>query len=143
MHIHTLEHLWAMMQKQGSKRKRASWPVPWNVLSDNNLIFFMFIRFPTPAIQCARRFFHSYLKETKKKINNQFLINLILWQCVILSSYGTKPPWYELAMGRTCGETKPPGTYEPSWYELSLGRNLHEPSIPRVGIECSSAAQLY
>ena len=25
-----------------------------------------------PAIQCARRFFHSYLKETKK-INNQFL----------------------------------------------------------------------
>ena len=26
-----------------------------------------------PAIQCARRFFHSYLKETKK-INNQFLI---------------------------------------------------------------------
>ena len=27
----------------------------------------------TPAIQCARQFFHSYLKETKKKINNQFL----------------------------------------------------------------------
>ena len=27
-----------------------------------------------PAIQCARRFFHSYLKKTKK-INNQFLID--------------------------------------------------------------------
>ena len=27
-----------------------------------------------PAIQCERRFFHSYLKETKK-INNQFLNN--------------------------------------------------------------------
>ena len=27
----------------------------------------------TPAIQCARRVFHSYLNERVKKINNQFL----------------------------------------------------------------------
>ena len=31
----------------------------------------------SPAIQCARRFFYSYLKETKK-INNQFLTEPIL-----------------------------------------------------------------
>ena len=33
----------------------------------------------TPAIQCARRFFHSYLKETKK-INNQFLSKTSVFQ---------------------------------------------------------------
>ena len=35
------------------------------------------------AIQCARRFFHSYLKETKK-INNQFLSISVIsgrWKC--------------------------------------------------------------
>ena len=34
----------------------------------------IFVWRATPAIQCARRFFHSYPKETKK-INNQFLNN--------------------------------------------------------------------
>ena len=32
----------------------------------------IFVMVATPPIQCARQFFHSYLKEMKK-INNQFL----------------------------------------------------------------------
>ena len=36
----------------------------------------------TPTIQCARSFFHSYLKETKK-INNQFLTDSIPFEFTI------------------------------------------------------------
>ena len=44
----------------------------------------IFVWRATPAIQCARRFFHSYLKETKQ-INNQFLKDQQLYEDTMYS----------------------------------------------------------
>ena len=65
----------------GAKWKTTLTSREWRCLQNNGVDanwLLIFVSFPMPAIQCARRFFfflffHSYLKETKK-INNQFLI---------------------------------------------------------------------
>ena len=44
-----------------------------------------------PAIQCARRFFHSYLKETKKKKKNQQSILKCIYIYTILKFGYLKP----------------------------------------------------
>ena len=72
-----------MKKKRRAHFRMAGYP-PYNV----HVGFFIQA---TPAIQCARRFFHSYLKETKK-IDNQFLNLLFEISLVNQNSHVTHVP---------------------------------------------------